>query len=96
MAQINVQALHTLSKKDAQQAATDLADDLAEKFSINYGWDGDEIHFERAGVDGQISVDGDHIHVIARLSMVLSFLKDLIEAEIRRYLESHFGCTFED
>ena len=96
MAQINVQAIHSLSKEDAQQAANDLADDLAEKFSINYGWDGDEIHFERTGVEGQISVDGDQIHVIARLSMALGFLKDLIESEIRRYLESHFGCTFDD
>jgi putative polyhydroxyalkanoate system protein len=96
MSHINVHAHHELSKEDAQQAADDLAGDLAEKFDIDYGWDGDEIHFERVGVDGKISVDADFIHVNARLSFLLGFLKDRIEAEVFRYLESHFGCTFDD
>ena len=36
-----------MSEEEAQQAADELASDLARKFEINYGWDGDEIHFER-------------------------------------------------
>jgi len=80
--------------KDAQQAADELASDLAEKFEIDYGWEGDHIHFERPGVHGRITVRENEIRIKARLGMMLIFLKPLIENEITQYLESHFGCTF--
>lgn len=89
-----MRAKHDMNREQAQQAADDLAADLAEKFEIDYGWDGDDIHFERSGVDGMITVDGDVIHIKARLGLLLSFLTPQIEREIRTYLESHFGCRF--
>lgn len=89
-----MRAKHDLNREQAQQAADELAADLAEKFHIDYGWDGDDIHFERPGVDGMITVDGEVIHIQARLGLLLSFLAPRIEDEIRRYLSSHFGCRF--
>ena len=80
----------------AQTAADDLVQDLAEKFAIDYGWDGDYIHFERPGVDGRIEVSEDVIHIQARLGMLLMFLHGRIENEIRNYLENHFDCVIED
>ena len=80
----------------AQEAADELARDLAAKFDVDYGWDGDFIHFERSGVDGSIGVSEDTIHVQARLGLVLMFLQPRIEEEICRYLQSHFGCVIED
>ena len=94
MSNIDVHAHHSLSHADAQQAADDLAADLAEKFDIDYGWDGDVINFERPGVHGQILVVGDEIRVQAYLGFLLAMLRGPIEQEIIRYLREHFGCTF--
>ena len=94
MSNIDIHAHHTLSHEDAQQAADELAGDLSEKFGIDYGWDGDIIHFERPGVHGQIMVFDDEIRIQAYLGFLLVMLKGPIEQEIVRYLEQHFGCTF--
>jgi len=94
MSHIDMRARHTMSVEDAQQAADELAGDLAEKFEINYGWDGDHIHFERPGVHGKITVRENEIRIKAVLGLMLIFLKPVIEDEITQYLESHFGCTF--
>jgi putative polyhydroxyalkanoate system protein len=87
-------ARHSMPAEEAQKAADELAGDLAQKFEINYGWEGDHIHFERPGVNGQITVRENEIRIRARLGLMLIFLKPLIEEEITQYLENHFGCTF--
>jgi putative polyhydroxyalkanoate system protein len=87
-------ACHALSREEAQAAADRLAADLAQKFEIEYGWDGDHIHFERPGVDGTITVRESEIRIKARLGLVLMFLKGRIEQEIVSYLSEHFDCTF--
>ncbi len=71
--------------------ADELAQDLAEKFSIDYGWDGDCIVFDRPGVDGQIRVSAKAVHVVARLGFFLGYLKPAVEREIHRYLDQHFS-----
>ena len=80
--------------EEAQKAADELAGDLAEKFEINYGWEGDHIHFERPGVHGMITVRDSEIKIKATLGLMLIFLKPLIEDEITEYLQNHFDCTF--
>jgi len=94
MSTIDIHAHHTMSAAKAQEAADMLAQDLSAKFAIDYGWDGDEINFERPGVHGQILVQKDEIHIVAHLGLLLLMLKGPIEQEIYRYLEEHFGCTF--
>ncbi len=81
-----------MSVEEAQQAADELASDLAEKFAISYGWEGDHIHFERPGVHGMITVRENEIRIKATLGLMLIFLKPVIEDEITQYLENHFGC----
>lgn len=95
MSEIDICAHHTMSKEEAQQAANDLAWDLAEKFSIDYGWDDDAIHFERPGVHGFITVGEKDIRIKAHLGILLLMLQGRIEEEIVEYLETHFGCTFD-
>ena len=95
MSTIEINAFHQLKKKAAQQAADSLADDLAQKFEIEYGWDGDAIHFERPGVSGSITVGKSEIRIEAKLGFLLMMLKGRIENEIRQYLQEHFGCTFD-
>lgn len=96
MSNIDISARHNMDLKSAQSAADDLAGDLAAKFDIDYGWDGDFIHFERPGVDGRIEVGKENIHVQARLGLLLMFLKTRIEEEICEYLRNHFDCDIDD
>lgn len=96
MSSIDIRAKHNLDHGDALQAADDLSRDLAEKFAIDYGWEDEVINFERPGVQGQIFVQGSEIRIQAQLGFMLMLLKDPIEQEIVRYLETHFGCHFEE
>lgn len=95
MSHIDITAYHDMSLEKAQEAADALARDLAEKFDIDYGWDGDFIHFERTGVDGSIQINEQQIHIQARLGLLLTFMQGHIEDEIGGYLKSHFNCEIE-
>lgn len=87
---IDIRKSHSMSLEDAQQVADDLAQDLADKFSIDYGWDGDTIVFQRTGVSGEIDVDEECVHVRAELAILLTYLEPAVEKEINRYLDEHF------
>lgn len=75
----------------ARKAVDDIARKLAERFDVEYGWDGDTLSFTRSGVDGRIALAADQLHVTAQLGFLLSALKGPIEAEIRRVLAERFG-----
>ena len=94
MSLIDIRAHHEMDHAQAQEAADELAGDLAEKFSIDYGWDEDIIHFGRPGVHGMITVSENEIRIQAELGILLTLLKARIEEEIESYLETHFDCTF--
>ena len=94
MSTIDIHAYHTLSHDEALAAADELSRDLSEKFAIDYGWQDEVIHFERPGVHGQILVMEKELRIQAQLGFMLMMLKGPIEAEITRYLEDHFGCSF--
>ncbi|QOC21408.1 polyhydroxyalkanoic acid system family protein [Wenzhouxiangella sp. AB-CW3] len=88
---IDIHKPHDKTLEEAQQVADELAQDLAEKFDIEYGWDGDTIVFERFGVHGEIDVDEEAVHVRAQLNFLLTYLQPKVEAEIHRYLDEHFA-----
>lgn len=75
----------------ARKAVDDIARKLAERFDVEYGWDGDTLSFTRSGVDGRIALAADQLRVTAQLGFLLSALKGPIEAEIRRVLAERFG-----
>jgi len=93
---IDIHAFHNLSHEEALNAADELSVDLARKFGIEYGWEDEVIHFERPGVSGRIDVRETELRIRARLGFMLMMLKGPIEQEIVRYLEKHFGCSFEE
>jgi putative polyhydroxyalkanoate system protein len=93
MSDIDIHAYHTMDHDHARRAADELSRDLAEKFDIHYRWDGDVIHFQRAGIQGRIQVAEQEIRIQARLGLMLALLKGPIESEVCRYLTDEFGCT---
>lgn len=90
MSSIDIRKPHRFDLEGAQQVADDLARELAEKFSVDYGWDGDVLRFQRSGCKGEINVDAECVHVQAKLDFFVSFLKPAVEREIHRYLDEHF------
>ena len=90
MASIDIQHPHSKSPAQARKAIEGVAKKLAERFDMEYGWDGDTLNFSRSGVDGKIVLLADKLRVTANLGFLLSAMKGPIEAEIRRVLSEKF------
>lgn len=91
MPQIDIRRPHQLSVAEARAVVDKVAARMQEKFGMEGQWQGDSFRFSRSGVNGSISVASDVIHVKAELGMMLSPLKGMVEQEIRRKLDEHFG-----
>ncbi len=91
MSQIDIRRKHSRPLKDARAAIERVAGHIAEKFDVEYGWDGNRMLFSRGGVDGLIAVSAKEVHVTATLGFLLGAIKGPIEREIQRYLDEEFG-----
>ncbi len=91
MAGIDIRHPHSLPIAKAREGVEDVARKLADRFGFEYGWDGDEMHFNRAGVDGAIAVTPGELHVTAKLGFLLSALHGTVEREIRKVLDEKFS-----
>lgn len=91
MAGIDIRHDHSLPIAKARKAVEDVAKKLAERFDFEYGWDGDDMNFSRAGVDGRIALTPKQLHVTAKLGFLLSALQGTVEKEIRRVLDEKFS-----
>lgn len=90
MAGIDIRHAHSLPMGKARKAVEQVARKLAERFGVEYEWDGDTLNFARSGVDGKIALKPEQLRVTASLGFLLSALKGPIEAEIRRVLDEKF------
>ena len=88
---IDIRHSHSLPTAKARKAIEEVAEKLAERFGVDYDWDGDTLNFARSGVDGKIALEPKQLHVTAQLGFLLSALKGPIESEIRRVLDERFG-----
>lgn len=90
MAGIDIRHAHSLPMAKARKSVEQVARKLAERFGVDYAWDGDALNFNGSGVDGRIDVTPEQLHVTASLGFLLSALKGPIEAEIKRVLAEKF------
>ncbi|WP_313927039.1 polyhydroxyalkanoic acid system family protein [Pseudoxanthomonas sp.] len=90
MASIDIQHPHSKTPAQARKAVESMAKKLAERFDMDYGWDGDTLNFSRSGVEGKIALLADKLRVTANLGFLLSAMKGPIEQEIRRVLSEKF------
>lgn len=91
MPSIEIKRPHSRPLPEARKSVQRVADHIAEKFDVTYGWEGNTLHFKRSGVDGQIKVSTKLIHVSANLGFLLMALKGPVEREIHRYLDEEFS-----
>ena len=90
MPSIDIHHEHSKTPAQARKALEDVARKLAERFDMQYDWDGDTLNFMRSGVDGKIRLSPKTLHVTAQLGFLLSALKGPIESEIKRVLHEKF------
>lgn len=88
---IDIRRPHQLSIAEARAVVDQVAARMREKFGMDGQWEGDTLRFSRPGVNGSIAVGSDAIQVTAELGMMLAPLKGMVEQEIRRKLDEHFG-----
>lgn len=91
MSDIRIRRPHALPRAKARREAQKIADQLKEKFDLEYEWDGDVVNFHRQGVTGHLRVGEDEIHLEAKLGFLLAFLKPTIEGHINENLDRVFG-----
>ena len=91
MSTIDIRRKHALSLAAAKKQTDVMAAHLAEEFSLESNWRGDELHFTRSGVQGVMKVTHDHVHVTAKLGMLVTLLKGQIE----KRLHAHFDEAFD-
>ena len=91
MSVITIAKAHHLSHKKAKEAAGKVADDLNERFDLQYTWNGDLIEFRRPGLTGSLRVAKDAVRLDCELGFMLSLLKPTIEAEVHKQFDKYFG-----
>jgi len=91
MPTIDIHHPHRLPLMEARAKVDQVAARLREKFDLTGQWQGDTLHFARAGVKGLIAVDEAAVRVRAELGLLLAPLKGVVEEEIRRKLDEHFA-----
>ncbi len=87
MSVIEITRPHDLDHDHAKAAANELAQSLAEQFSVRYTWSGDVLRFQRSGAKGQLEVEPEKIHVRLELGLLLRPFKGQIEQEIHKHLD---------
>jgi putative polyhydroxyalkanoate system protein len=88
MSSIDVRRSHSLDQEHARTAAETLAEDLSQKFDVQYEWDGDLLRFHRSGVKGHLDISPSELHVHLELGMMLRPFKGRIEEEIHNKLDA--------
>lgn len=91
MPSIDIRRKHRHSLKEAKAAVNETAEAIGKKFDIHSRWDGDTLHFERAGASGAIHVTAKEVHVTAQLGFLLGALKPMIEKEIESHLDKRLA-----
>lgn len=91
MASIHIERQHNKPVKAAKAAVERVAEHIAERFDVEYAWEGSTLHFQRSGVDGHIEVGRNTVRVVAQLGFLLSALKGPVERAIHEYIDREFG-----
>jgi putative polyhydroxyalkanoate system protein len=91
MATISIARKHALTHKKAREVAEKIAEDLNQRFELDYAWNGNQIEFERPGVSGHMVVGKNKIALDVHLGWLLTPLKPLFEKEIIAQLDKLVG-----
>jgi putative polyhydroxyalkanoate system protein len=93
MADINIVHEHKLSHKKAREAAQKVADSISDEYGLACEWEGDVLHFERSGVQGQLTLEKKKAEMFIRLGFLMSAFAPTIEAKVTENMRKVFGAA---
>ena len=93
MSTIDITRAHSLPIEDAKKKAEELAKGMAEKFGIDWKWDGNTIRFDAPsgkakGTKGEVAVTDKSVRVAIDLPFILRVLKGTIEGKVNEKLDA--------
>ena len=91
MPSIQISRKHSKTMPQARAAVEKVAKKIAQKFDVDYGWDGDTMNFERSGVSGHIELTKGAVKVVVDLSFLLMAIKGPIQSAIEEHLDKEFA-----
>ena len=68
-----------------------VAEDLNQRFDLDYTWNGDCIDFTRPGLTGQLHILKDEVRLDCKLGFLLGTIKPAIEREVHKEFDKRFG-----
>jgi putative polyhydroxyalkanoate system protein len=86
MADVKLTREHGMTVAQAKKVAQKVADDMAKEYDLESEWDGDTLHFARAGVKGFLEVDAKTMDV----EVTLGFLFKPFAARFRDTMSANF------
>jgi putative polyhydroxyalkanoate system protein len=91
MSDIRIRRAHALTPKHARAAAEKMSARLGEAFDMQFVWEGEVLCFQRAGVDGRLTLGHKEVIIDAQLGFLLAMMKPKIERSIHENLDEIFG-----
>jgi putative polyhydroxyalkanoate system protein len=88
---IVVRRQHDLGLARAKRLAETMARRLQDDYGGSYTWEGSELHFQRTGASGRVTVTKDSFQIRVELGFLLGALHSRIEREVRAFCDEHFG-----
>ncbi len=91
MATIDITRPHSLKLDDAKRKAEELAKGMADRFGINWRWEGNTIRFDAQGgaakgTKGEVAVSEREVRVAIDLPFMLRVMKGTIEERVKQQL----------
>lgn len=90
MADFSITQQHTLSRDQARDAAQKIADQMAAKYDMHIGWEGDVLTFRRSGIDGTLAIERSQ----AVLDITLGFMFRVFASQIEEKLVRNMAKVF--
>ncbi|HMW17497.1 MAG TPA: polyhydroxyalkanoic acid system family protein [Accumulibacter sp.] len=90
MSEIVICRPHGKTRAAARAAAEHMVDELADEYDLHCSWEGDQAHFRRPGVSGQLTIDDQNVEVSIRLGLLLLALKPTIEKGVHKFFAENF------
>ena len=89
----NIDIVHptTLEMDKARTAVDQVAAKLTREYGLDCQWQGDELHFQRLGVNGRIRLMPQQVHFSASLGFPFSAMQDMVEVGVRKALAEKLG-----
>ena len=88
---ILVRRHHDLGLAKARRLAEAMARRLQDDYGGSCSWEGTDLHYQRPGATGRVTVGKDSLQIRVELGLLLGALRSRIECEVRAFCDEHFG-----